>query len=125
MKLYRLKTMVICLGSICFFLPAMRAQVPVVESHASASGSQKKGLTGDEIKDRLGLTDEQSDKMVEILQMANYKMQALVENASMPADVKKAQGVKVLSSVKEQVDALLTPAQRIKFEEIRKEGKDN
>lgn len=75
------------------------------------------------LKEKLSLTDAQVEQLKPIFAEERTKMEALRDKAG-SKDEKRAEFEKIRDETKSKVDAVLTPEQRTKMEELRKNMKD-
>jgi Spy/CpxP family protein refolding chaperone len=68
------------------------------------------------MKTELGLTDEQSAKLLTIYQKAGESLKALHEDTATPQDQKRPKMEELMKSTRDEVLAVLTPEQKEKFE---------
>ena len=68
----------------------------------------------------LNLTDVQKEQFKKNNEEMRAKMEALRDNASLSQDDKRTQMKAIRDEQKAKMDALLTPEQKIKFDEMRK-----
>ncbi len=73
----------------------------------------------------LGLSAEQVAKLKPIFAGVDAKMKALHEDSSIQPDQKREKGREIMKESGPLIDAVLTPDQRTKFEEIRKKHKED
>lgn len=111
----------VCVLALGFALPSIRAEdapPPPKKEHGP------KGDPGKMMKEKLGLTDEQAAQIKKIHEDARAQLEKLREDESLSKEDKMAERKKIHEATKAKVDAVLTPEQREKAEEFRKERGD-
>ena len=77
----------------------------------------------EEMKEKLGLSNEQAEKLKAHNQETHSKIKAIQDNESLTMDQKKEQMIAVKEASKAQRKNILTAEQLRKMEEMKKEGK--
>jgi protein CpxP len=92
----------------------------VFTTNAAAQGMR---MTPEErvkmLKDSLGLDDKQSDQIIVIFKDMGAKRQALMDSVS-DRDARRDAMMKMMQATDNQIEAILTPAQKDKYEELKK-----
>ena len=73
---------------------------------------------------RLGLSEEQRSQVATLEQQQRTEMQAVRDNTSLSKEERKAQMDQIRSKYAAQREALLTPEQKAKSEELKAQAKD-
>ena len=120
MKSTRKYILAVCVLALGFALPSIRAE------DAPSAPKKEHGPKGDghEMKEKLGLSDAQAEQIKKIHEDARAQMEKLRKDESLSKEDKMAAKKKIHEATKAKVDAVLTPEQRKKAEEFRKEKGD-
>lgn len=93
---------------------------PAADGGAGAGRGRRQQESPEErvnhMKETLGLTDDQSAKLLAIFQKSRESGKALREDTATPQDQKRAKFEELMKSTREEVAAVLTPEQKQKFE---------
>lgn len=73
------------------------------------------------LSEKLNLTDEQKAKLKPILQDQQKQVKAVREDASLSPEQKQAKMKSIHESLHSQINAVLTPEQQTKFNEMQRE----
>ena len=73
------------------------------------------------LSEKLNLTDDQKAKIKPILEGQAQQMKAIHEDTSLSEDQKKAKKKALHDSLREQINAVLTPEQQAKFKQMQQE----
>jgi len=123
MKSTRKYILAVCALAIGFALPVVRAEdAPAKPKHEGGKGGEHGG--GDRaamLKEKLNLTDAQVADIKKILADEQAELKALKEKAGDQKE-KGPEMKKIREGTKAKIDAVLTPEQRAKFEEMRPKG---
>lgn len=76
------------------------------------------------LTEKLNLTDEQRTKLKPILQDQAQQMKAVHDDASLSPEQKHAKMKTIHESFHEQINAVLTPEQQVKFKEMKQAAKE-
>ncbi|HTY11071.1 MAG TPA: hypothetical protein VMF88_08360 [Bacteroidota bacterium] len=71
------------------------------------------------LKDSLGLSDKQADQITVIFKDMGAKRQALMDSVS-DRDARRDAMMKMMKTTDDQIEAILTPAQKEKYEALKK-----
>ena len=82
------------------------------------------GLNISDLKTQLDLTDEQSKKIEQIIETTRQEMQDLRESSSGDWRENREQMLALRNKQNEQIEALLTDDQKVKWEVLKKERQD-
>jgi Spy/CpxP family protein refolding chaperone len=91
------------------------------ERHGYQKGHNGRGMKG---MDELNLTDAQKQQMKSINEDFKNKMQALNKNDNIMVKDMKAQRKALMQERKDKISAILTPEQKIKAAQMRKQHKN-
>lgn len=118
MKSTRKYILAVCALAIGFALPVVRAEdAPAKPKHEGAKGGDRLAT----LKEKLALTDAQVAQIKPILEDEQTQMKALKEKAGEKKD-KMDEMKKIRDGSKAKIEAILTPEQRTKFDEMAKDG---
>jgi Spy/CpxP family protein refolding chaperone len=112
---------------LCAGFAAASAQTDrIVKPRDSASIGMRRPMDGpskaqnQEMINTLNLTDAQKEQMKKNNEEMRPKMEALRDNTTLTPDEKRTQMKALRDEQKAKMDALLTPDQKVKWEEMRK-----
>ena len=74
------------------------------------------------LTEKLNLTDEQKTKLRPILQDQEQQLKAVHEDTSLTQEQKHAKKTAIHESFHQQINAVLTPEQQIKFKQMQQEA---
>ena len=118
MKSTRKYILAVCALALGFAAPAM------VRAEDSATPAAKKEHGPGErigmLKEKLGLTEAQVDQLKKIFAEEREQMKALREKEG-DKDSKRAEMKKIRDAIQAKIEAILTPEQKAKFAEMRKD----
>lgn len=77
------------------------------------------------ISDKLNLSDDQKTKLKPILQDEASQLKALKSDTSMTSDQKMDKAKEIRASHKSQIDAILTPEQQQKWQQMKDQAVEN
>ncbi len=97
--------------------------VAIIGTGVLAFDAAKARQHGAQIAQMLNLTAEQKSQIKPILLDAKAKAQAIKADSALSADQKKAKFMELRASVKAQIAQILTPEQKQKFMQSRKQGR--
>ena len=80
----------------------------------------EKGKRLEHMVQELGLTDQQKAQVEGIFKSQHPALKAIRENPSLTKEQKREQMKPIMESIKQQINAFLTPEQREKWEGMRK-----
>ncbi|MDF3059475.1 MAG: hypothetical protein K0R17_3690 [Rariglobus sp.] len=118
MKSTRKYLLAVCALAIGFAAPAIQAE----EGATPPPHKKEGGPRGDRVamlKEKLGLTDEQTAQIKKIFADEKEAIMALRDKELEPKE-RRAEMEKIRDSIRTQVDAVLTAEQKAKFAELRK-----
>lgn len=122
MKSTRKYILAVCALALGFTVPSIRAE----DAPAAPKKEQKehgpKGGDGQMMKEKLGLSDAQAEQIKKIHEESRAQMEKLKKDESLSKEDKMAEMKKIREATKAKVDAVLTPEQREKAKELRKDG---
>ena len=126
------KNLLAIIALFTFSLAVTAQNAPIATTPNSAPVDRNMGKwhgkgSGEKIKEKLGLNDDQAAKFKVITDTYKGKMQALRTDASSTADrAAMKQQVKILrASEQSEIKALLTPDQYTKYQEMVEARKEN
>lgn len=111
----------------------LHAQAPVPPPVQSQAGEPAKGGKGggdkgargrerfEKLKTDLALTDDQAKKVQDIMMAQREKMKGMKDDTTLSADQKKEKMKAGREEVDAKISALLTPEQKAKWEQIKKD----
>jgi Spy/CpxP family protein refolding chaperone len=110
-------------------LGAMLTAVSPVMAQPPANGDkttkrEHRGQRGDQLQklsEALNLTEDQKTQLKPIFEDARTRSQAVRQNAQLTPEEKSQQTMQIRKETQEKVSAILTPEQREKLKEIRKQ----
>jgi Spy/CpxP family protein refolding chaperone len=110
----------IVIGSLLFGLAVTLIARPACgqEHHATVENRLE------EMSKQLNLSDDQKNKLKPILQDEQQQMQAIHNDTSLSHDEKKAKAKEIRESHTSQINEVLTPDQQKKWEEMKKQAKE-
>jgi protein CpxP len=73
------------------------------------------------LSDKLNLTDDQKAKIKPILENQSEQMKAVHNDASLSQEQKREKKKAIHESCRDQINAVLTPEQQVKFKQLREE----
>ena len=76
------------------------------------------------LTEKLNLTDEQRAKLKPILKDQAQQLKAIHDDTSLSPEQKHAKMKAIHESLHEQINAVLTPEQQVKFKEMKQEAKE-
>jgi periplasmic protein CpxP/Spy len=77
------------------------------------------------LSQQLNLTDDQKSKLKPILEDESKQMKTVWDDASLSEDQKHAKMKDIRESTRPQIEAILTPDQKQKFEQLKNEGMEH
>jgi protein CpxP len=101
-------------------------QKSTVAKNKTAMQAQRKEMhekRSKEMKEKLGLTDDQSAKLKSLNEGTHSQMKALKDDQSLTQDQKKEKMKAIKDAAKEQRKSVLTADQQKKMDDMRKDGK--
>jgi protein CpxP len=110
----------ILIGSLLFGLAVTLTARPVLAQEHPATAESRL----EELSKQLNLTDDQKAKLKPILQDESQQLQAVRNDASLDHDQKMAKAKEIRGAHKSQIKEVLTPDQQKKWEEMKKEAKE-
>jgi Spy/CpxP family protein refolding chaperone len=117
-----LTILVLLAAGLTFAQTSQQSQAPTPEKNAV---THRTALTVDQqlqrLSDKLNLTDDQKTKLKPILQDQMDQMKAVREDTSLTPEQKRAKMKSTHTSFNEQINAVLTPEQQVKFKEMQQE----
>ncbi len=117
-----LTILVLLAAGLTFAQTSQEPQAPTPNKHA---GMHHNGESADQhlqmLSEKLNLTDDQKAKLRPILQDQMQQMKAVRDDSSLSQEQKRAKMKSIHESSHDQVNAVLTPEQQAKFEQMRKE----
>ena len=126
MKSTRKYILAVCALAIGFALPVVRAEdAPAKPKHEGGKegkgGEHGGGDRAAMLKEKLNLTDAQVTDIKKIFADEQAELKALKDKAGDPKE-KRGEMMKIREGTKSKIEAVLTPEQRTKFDEIRPKG---
>lgn len=107
-------------GSTLAFAPPSLAGA----KHAGTGAGKHAGKRMAKMADELGLTDAQKAQIKPILMNAALKVRTVRQNTSLSPEARKAQLKDIRKSTKQQIAAILTPAQKQRLAATRHHRKN-
>ena len=86
----------------------------------SADAAQRANERFDQMKAELGLTDDQAQKARAIMDQQSASMQALRSDQSLSREQRQAKFAEFRTAIASQIEAILTPDQKTKWDELQK-----
>ena len=86
-------------------------------------GFRDPGRRADMLKERLGLSDDQTSQVKAILADSQTKMEALRSNSALAQEDRRSQMGSIRKGENDKIEALLTADQKTKYEAIEQEGR--
>jgi Spy/CpxP family protein refolding chaperone len=96
---------------------------PAKDQSQATSREDRKAQMHERLAQELNLTADQREKMKSLHESTRSKLQALRNNDQLTKEEKKAQFKQLRQEQRTQMEALLTPEQRTKFQQIREQHK--
>ena len=106
---------------LTFAQPSQESQAPTPDKHAGMQHGESADQHLQMLSEKLNLTDDQKAKLKPILQGQVQQMKAAREDSSLSEEQKRAKMKSIHESLHDQINAVLTPEQQAKFEQMRKE----
>ncbi len=103
--------------------PEQKAKMAAERSGMEASRKQMDGKRADMMKEKLGLSNDQAEKLKAHNQEVHNKIKSIQDNQSLSMEQKKEQIKAVKEASKTQRKSILTDEQIKKMEEMKKDGK--
>ncbi len=103
--------------------PEQKAKMAAERSGMEASRKQMDGKRADMMKEKLGLSNDQAEKLKAHNQEVHSKIKSIQDNQNLTMEQKKAQMQAVKEASKTQRKSILTDEQIKKMEEMKKDGK--
>lgn len=103
--------------------PEQKAKMAAERSGMEASRKQMDGKRADMMKEKLGLSNDQAEKLKAHNQEVHSKIKSIQDNQNLTMEQKKAQIQAVKEASKTQRKSILTDEQIKKMEEMKKDGK--
>jgi Spy/CpxP family protein refolding chaperone len=103
--------------------PEQKAKIAADRSNMEASRKQMEGKRANMMKEKLGLSNEQAEKLKAHNQEVHAKIKSIQDNQSLTAEQKQAQMKAVKETSKTQRKSILTTEQIQRMEEMKKDGK--
>lgn len=112
------------LNPLCALALAGTLLIPSIGfAQQGGPGNPDKGMSPEarleKMKSNLGLSPEQAESIKAIMTESKASMDKILEDASLSADQKKAQGREIRQASKTKIDAVLTPEQKEKMKSQR------
>jgi periplasmic protein CpxP/Spy len=108
-------------ASLTFAQPSQESQAPTPEKHAGMHHEESADQHLQMLSEKLNLTDGQKAKLKPILQDQIQQMKTVREDSSLSEEQKRAKMKSIHESLHDQINALLTPEQQVKFKQMRQE----
>ena len=103
--------------------PEQKAKIASDRANMDTKRKAMDAQRAEEMKEKLGLSNEQAEKLKAHNQETHSKIKAIQDNESLTMDQKKEQMIAVKEASKAQRKNILTAEQLRKMEEMKKEGK--
>ena len=116
-----LTILVLLAAGLTFVQPSLESQAPTPDKHAGMHHEESADQHLQMLSEKLNLTDDQKAKLKPILQDQIQQMKAVREDSSLSQEQKRAKMKSIHESSHDQINAVLTPEQQAKFEQMRKE----
>ncbi len=87
-------------------------------------GMMDPGRRAGMLKERLGLSDSQTEQVKTILEDNRTKMEALRSNSSLSQDDRRSQMMSIRKAENDKIEAVLTADQKTKFEAMQQQMRD-
>jgi len=108
-------------AGLTFAQPSQESQTPTPDKHPGMHHEESADQHLQMLSEKLNLTDDQKAKLRPILQDQMLQMKAVREDSSLSEEQKRAKMKSIHESSHDQINAVLTPEQQAKFEQMRKE----
>jgi protein CpxP len=108
-------------AGLTFAQPSQESQTPTPDKHPGMHHEESADQHLQMLSEKLNLTDDQKAKLRPILQDQMLQMKAVREDSSLSQEQKRAKMKSIHESSHDQINAVLTPEQQAKFEQMRKE----
>ena len=105
--------------------PEQKAQIEKMKLERKSRGAEFEKNRMEKMKTELGLTNEQVDKFNSLNKATREKMNSIFENKALDKSQKHDQMKEVMKKNNEEMDKILTPEQKKKLEEKRKDKRKN
>ncbi len=103
--------------------PEQKAKIAADRTNMEGSRKQMDGKRGEMMKEKLGLSNEQAEKLKAHNQEVHSKIKSIQDNQSLTAEQKQEQIKAIKEASKTQRKNILTAEQLKKMEEMKKDGK--
>jgi periplasmic protein CpxP/Spy len=118
-----LTILVLLAAGLTFAQTSQQSQAPTPENPKAVT--HRAAPTVDQqlqrLSDKLNLTDDQKTKLKPILQDQMDQMKAVRDDTSLTPEQKRAKMKSTHASVNDQINAVLTPEQQVKYKQMQQE----
>lgn len=105
------------------FLAAQTAQTPPSPGHSAMGATANSAESHLQmLSEKLNLTEDQKAKLRPILEEQDQQLKAIHDDTSLSPEQVSAKKKAIHESFHEQINAVLTPEQQVKFKEMKHEG---
>jgi Spy/CpxP family protein refolding chaperone len=108
-------------AGLTFAQPSQESQAPTPNKHAGMQRGESADQHLQMLSEKLNLTDDQKAKLKPILQDQMQQMKTVREDGSLSEEQKRARMKPIHESLHDQINAVLTPEQQVKFKQMRQE----
>jgi protein CpxP len=116
-----LTILVLLAAGLTFAQPSQESQAPTPDKHAGMHHEESADQHLQMLSEKLNLTDDQKAKVKPVLQDQMQQMKAVREDSSLSEEQKRTKMKSIHESMHEQINAVLTPEQQVKFKQMKQE----
>jgi len=116
-----LTILVLLAAGLTFAQTSQESQAPTPDKHAGMHHGESADQHLQMLSEKLNLTDDQKTKLKPVLQDQMQQMTAVREDSSLSHEQKRAKMKSIHESFHDQINAVLTPEQQVKFKQMRQE----
>jgi periplasmic protein CpxP/Spy len=116
-----LTILVLLAAGLTFAQPSQESQAPTPDKHAGMHHEESADTHLQMLSEKLNLTDDQKAKVKPVLQDQMQQMKAVREDSSLSEEQKRTKMKSIHESMHEQINAVLTPEQQVKFKQMKQE----
>ena len=116
-----LTILVLLAAGLTFAQPSQESQAQTPDKHAGMHHEESADQHLQMLSEKLNLTDDQKAKVKPVLQDQMQQMKAVREDSSLSEEQKRTKMKSIHESMHEQINAVLTPEQQVKFKQMKQE----
>jgi periplasmic protein CpxP/Spy len=116
-----LTILVLLAAALTFAQPSQESQAPTPDKHSGMHHEESADQHLQMLSEKLNLTDDQKAKVKPVLQDQMQQMKAVREDSALSEEQKRTKMKSIHESMHEQINAVLTPEQQVKFKQMKQE----